>query len=269
MKKSILLGIIIMFSASFLTDCKKSKGEPPVLPPYGSMIIDFSNFTSQKKSAPVAPFIKGTESSTWEFAAAVSGVWNSLISTNLEVPVSSFQNTVENNPAFVSENLWQWSYDFTITGVTYKARLTGQITTTLNLWKMYITLEGTGGYSDFLWVEGTSLPDASAGQWIFNESPLAPLPMFQTDWTKSGDLITSVKYTYIKNDTYKDSYITSAGISGTYDSSFNIHFANGLYSDSDIEWDSSTRNGRLKSVDYLQDENWHCWDSNKINTICQ
>ena len=31
--------------------------------------------------------------------------------------------------------------------------------------------------------------------------------MFQDDWTKSGDEVTSVKYTYLKNDTSKDSYI--------------------------------------------------------------
>ena len=40
-----------------------------------------------------------------------------------------------------------------------------------------------------------------------NKVPSLAVQLFQTDWTKSGDEVTSVKYTYVKNDTNKDSYI--------------------------------------------------------------
>ena len=29
------------------------------------------------------------------------------------------------------------------------------------------------------------------------------------------------------------------------------------------------KNGHVKSVDYLGDANWYCWDSNRVNTVCQ
>jgi hypothetical protein len=269
MKRLFLITLIISLSAFCFISCKKDKGDPPVLPPYKSMVIDFSNFSSKKKSADLPGSGKGTESSTWEFAAGVAGVWSSLILDNLAVPLTAFEAAINYKPSYVSENLWQWSYDFTQGVNAYKAKLQGKISTGTVTWKMYITNEGTGGYKDFLWFEGTSKTDGSGGQWQFSQSPQSAPKMFQDDWTKSGDEVTSVKYTYIKNDTYKDSYIDYILLtSGSFDSGYKIHFSNGLYSNSDIEWNITTFDGRLKCVDYLQDENWYCWDTNKINKVC-
>ena len=55
-------------------------------------------------------------------------------------------------------------------GSTYTARLTGQIRTSDVAWKMYITKEGTGGFPEFVWFEGTSKLDGTGGQWILNQS---------------------------------------------------------------------------------------------------
>jgi hypothetical protein len=269
MKKLLLLTLILSLPVFYFNSCKKDKGDPPLLPPYESMLIDFSNFTSQKRSAPASSDIKGTESSTWQFAAGVAGVWNDLISSNMEIPLASYEAAEGNNPAYVSGHLWQWSYDFIVDGVTYKAKLKGDITTNSVSWKMYITKDISGGFTDFLWIEGTSKTDGSGGQWNFQQSPQTATQIFKTDWTKSGDQLSSVKYTYMKNDTNKDSFINYHTVTtSNFDVGYNIHFADGLYSDSEIEWNITTSDGRLKCVDYLQDENWYCWDNNKINKVC-
>lgn len=269
MKKLLSIILIIILEAGLLTNCKKDKGDPPILPPYASMVIDFNNFTSMKKSSDLQAAVKGTESSTWEFAAGVAGVWYTLITSNILVPLASYQAAVNYKASYVSENLWQWSYEFSRSSITYKAKLQGKISTNSVTWKMYITLEGTGGYQEFLWIEGTSKTDGSGGQWDFKQSPQSATALFQTDWTKSGDEVTSVKYTYVKNDTSKDSYINyTQNTSGAFDSGYNIHFSNGLYSDAGIEWNVTTMDGRLKCVDYLQDDLWYCWDTNKINKVC-
>jgi len=269
MKRFFLITLIISLSAFCFISCKKDKGDPPVLPPYASMVIDFSNFTSKKKSADLTATGKGSESTTWEFAASVAGVWSSLLSANIEVPLAAFEAAINYKPEYVSENLWQWSYDFNQGLNAYKAKLQGKVSTSTVTWKMYITYEGSGGYKDFPWIEGTSKTDGSGGQWQFSESPQSTAKMFQDDWTKSGDEVTSVKYTYIKNDTYKDSYIIYSTItSGSFDSGYNIHFSTGEPSDTDIEWNVTTFDGRLKCVDYLGDDNWYCWDTNKINKVC-
>jgi hypothetical protein len=269
MKRLLQLVFVVSLSLSYFISCKKDKGDAPVLPPYESMFIDFSNFTTQKKSAGMTTAVKGTESSTWEFASAVAGYWNSLITLNIEIPLASFESAKNYDPAYVSENLWQWSYDFVVGGVTYKAKLKGQTSTSTVTWNMYITNELSGGYTDFLWIEGTSKTDGSGGQWNFIQSPQSKVFIFQTDWTKSGDAVSSVKYTYVKNDANKESFINYIMTTGNLDASYNIHFSDGLYSDSDIEWNTTTRNGKLKCFDYLHNDNWYCWDSNKINVLCE
>ena len=269
MRNLLLQAIIIILLLNCLYSCKKNKGEPPVPPPYQSMIIDFNNFSSKKKSLDIIPGGKGTENTTWVFASTVAGVWSTLIESNLTIPIDSYRPIAGNNPVFLSDKLWQWSYNFNSGGSSYKAKLTGQISGSGALWKMYITKDISGGFTDFLWFEGTSNSDGSSGQWIFDQSPQSAGNMFQDDWTRSGTSITSVKYSYLKNDSYKGSYISYVLMTGIYDASYNIHFSNSLYSNADVEWNTTTKNGRLKCTDYLQDQNWYCWDSNKINILCQ
>ena len=82
-----------------------------VLPPSESMIIDFSNFTANKKSAD----LKGTETSAWEFASAVSGVWSSLITKNLEIPITAYRFAKDYEPIYLGDSTWQWNYNFSVT----------------------------------------------------------------------------------------------------------------------------------------------------------
>ncbi len=270
MKNLLSVSLIIIFSLGFFAACKKDKGVPPLLPASESMTIDFSNFTSLKKSFDMLNGQKGTENSNWEFSATVVVTWKLLTSVNLAVPIASFKQAAGQVPVFVSDKLWQWNYDFTLANVTYKARLTGLIGTSDVSWKMYITREGDGGFPEFLWFEGTSKTDGTSGQWIFNENPQSQAPILQIDWTKNGDTIESIKYTYVKNlDPFKNSFIEYGFTTSDLNAYFNIHYYTGIkFSDVNIEWNTTTKNGRVKSLDYLGDSLWHCWDSNKINITC-
>jgi len=135
---------------------------------------------------------------------------------------------------------------------------------------MYITKEGTGGFTDFLWFEGTSKPDGTGGQWILYQSPQSQVALLQIDWAKTNTSISSVKYTYVKNyDDFKSSFIEYGLTSTALNAYYNIHYFNGVdFSDVNVEWDSTIHNGRVKCLDYLGDENWYCWDANRINILC-
>lgn len=233
------------------------------------MVIDFSNFTTLKKSQQDNQEIKGTETSTWQFASSIAVIWNSLITTNISIPLAAYDSVARQHAVSISQNQWEWTCDFTFDGSVYKAVLKGQVSTNSASWKMYLTDNSSGSFADFLWLEGNSQNDGSGGQWIFYQGPQSPVQLFRTDWTKSGDLVTGVKYTYLLNDSKKDSYIDfQIQTNSDLDASYNIHFSDGTFSDADIEWNRITRNGRLKCLDYLHDENWYCWDNNKINMIC-
>jgi hypothetical protein len=269
MKKILLFSLVLILAAGLFSGCKKDKGKPPVLPPQESMVIDFSNFDSKKKSVEFVPGIKGTETSTYDFAAFVAVIWKSILNTSLSVPVASFKLAVSQTPTYLSTNNWQWSYSVTVANVTYKARLTGQIRASDVVWKMYITKEGTGGFTDFLWYDGTSRLDLTGGQWIIYQNTTPSAAIIQIDWTSTNSSVANVKFTYVKNDELNTSYIEYGLTSNTLNGYYTIHYWNGIkFSDVKVEWNTTTHNGRVQSVDYLGDSKWYCWDSNKVNIVC-
>jgi hypothetical protein len=272
MKRYFVFIFLSVISLSLMTGCKKNKGEPPALPPAGSMTIDFSNFESRKKGE-VSIFVpKGTQTSNWEFAGGVALLWKTIIYTTLAVPVTSFQLAVNQPPVYVEDKTWQWSANATILNVTYKARLTGQIAASNVVWKMYITREGAGGFNDFLWFEGTSEFNATSGQWILYQSPQSPVQVVQIDWEKTGESVGKVKYTYIKTgDAFKDSYIEYGLTTNTLNTYYTIHYYDSSYLqffDLNVEWNSTLRNGRVKSEGHFGTTDWYCWDGNHLNVTC-
>ena len=235
------------------------------------MTIDFSNFDTGAKSAYITPGVKGTENSNYEFAATVAIIWKLIINTTLAIPVASFKLAVDQTPVYVSDKNWQWSYNVTVANVTYKARLTGQIRATDVAWKMYVSKDGAGAFTDFLWFEGTSKLDATGGQWILYQSTTVPGAILQIDWTKTGASIGTVKYTYIKADSFNTSYIVYGLTTNALNAYYTIHYYNSnlvKFSDVNVEWNTTSHEGRVNSIDYLGNANWYCWDSNKVNTVC-
>ena len=269
MKKIFFPVLIFLFSSTLLTNCKKDKGLPPALPPVESMTIDFSNFSSARKSLEVLPVQKGTLNSNWEYAATVAGIWKLILTTTLALPVTAFDVAVNQSPVFVSGKTWQWSYNVTYLNVLYKVRLTGLIGASDNQWKMYVSQDGTGGFSEFLWIEGTSKIDGTGGQWTINQDPQSAVAFLQIDWAKTANVVGNIKYTYLKPGSFKDSYIQYGLTSDPLNAFYTIHYYNGSkFSDVNVAWNTTTKNGHVKSIDYLGDADWHCWDSNKINIIC-
>ncbi|MCE5345996.1 MAG: hypothetical protein LLG13_06880 [Bacteroidales bacterium] len=271
MKKVYLLSLVFILATGFFMSCKKDKGDPPVLPPEGSMTIDFSNFVASSKSAAAFSDIKGINQINWEFSATVAGIWNTLLTTTLIVPVAAFKVATDQEPVYLSDKTWQWSYDVPVALTTYKARLTGQIRASDVLWQMHITKEGTGGYNEFLWFEGTSKLDGTSGQWILNQSAQVPEACLQIDWTKTSASIATIKYTYVKtSQPSTGSYIEyGLQVSGDYDAYYSIYYNNGNgFSTVDVKWNRTTHNGRVKCPEFFSDSNWYCWDSNLTNVIC-
>lgn len=266
MKKAFLICITVLITA---LSCKKEKNDPPVLPPVNSMFIDFSDFNNTSKSGAA---VKGENTTAWEFAVVPAVFWNHIINTILFVPVTAFQATIDQQPVNVADDTWEWKRSFDIINSHFQTRLNGHVTGNVVNWKMYISLEN--GYSDFLWFEGTSAIDAKSGQWLLYQNTDNPVKILQIDWEVTGSSsLPHVTYTYIKNDLHYGDFIEYGSLttSGSqYNSFYKMEFYNELAEkifSLDVEWNSVTNNGRVKSSDYLLGE-WYCWDSNKVNTTC-
>jgi hypothetical protein len=266
MKKYLSLLFVAILVGGLFTTCKKDKGDPPVLPPEESMLIDFSNFESGK-SGDITE-LKGVEDSYWAFSALVAGYFRAYITTTLAIPVAAFTHAIDHTPAYLEEKTWQWSFDVPVLSMTYKARLTGQIRTADVLWKMYISRTGTGSFPEFLWFEGTSKLDGTGGTWSLNHSYAQQVPILTIDWTRSGSVVNKVTYTYVKaGDEFNTSYIEyGKEVSGIYDAYYDIHYYNGVeFVDVDVKWSRSTYAGTVMCNDFFGDSEWHCWNSSLIN----
>lgn len=274
MKKFFSSLFIIVMAALVFTGCEK-KGDPPAIPPAESMTIDFSFFTSTKKSANLTGDLKGlnaVENTNWTVAATVAGVWNTILVSYLIVPVTAFEKAIESKPSFLDSKTWQWKYSLNVLAATYTARLTGQIRTDSIKWEMYIMRDGVNGFAEFKWFEGTTALDGNSGQWILTQSQTAQVPMLKIDWEKTGTGITGIKYTYIKTgESFNGSYIEYGKTTGSLDAFYNVHFwetNRSKFVDVNIEWSTTLFNGRIKALDYFQDSSWHCWDANGNDGPC-
>jgi len=274
MKNHVSLLLILALVAISFSGCEK-KGDPPSLPPVESMTIDFSAFTPGKKSAAFLNDTKGNfavENTNWTVAATVAGVWNTVLFANLAVPVAAFGKAIESKPTYADNATWQWKYTVNVLSAAYTARLTGQIRTDSIKWEMYISRSGVGAFEEFMWFEGTTALDGNAGQWILTESQTAQVRMLKIDWEKNGTDIGSVKYTYIKaGEAFKGSYIEYGKTTGDLDAYYDVRFweTNRVkFVDVNIKWNTTDFNGQVKSLDYFQDSNWHCWDGNGNDVPC-
>jgi len=276
MKNIFTVLLMVIFFGTPFSSCKKDKGDPPVLPPKESMEIDFSNFVAGNKSADIS-LPKGDPDVNWNLVSGIADFWNKVIFTTLAVPVLSFRLAVDETPEYLDNKTWQWTYNTSYLTISYKARLTGQIRSSDVLWQMYISRTGVGGFSEFLWFHGTSKLDGTGGQWILNYSPTDQVPVLQIDWTRTGTTMGNITYTYVKEklpggevaNPFNSSFITYGRTTGILDAFYSIHFFyKTAFVDFNVEWNTTSKNGRVKSPEFFGNDQWHCWDIHYVDVNC-
>ncbi len=274
--------ILVLISLGLIgfNSCKNDNKEtPPELPPYESMAIDFSQFGTDGKAA----IDLNTDTTMINFAAAGLTVffWNVTLTITLVVPVAAFYASFQNEAEYLGNGMWQWKYDVPGFANTYKARLTGKLQDNSVKWEMYISRTGINAHDEFLWFEGTSDFDGNGGQWILYHSYAVQEAVLQIDWEKTNDEIGDIKYTYIReSDNGDDNQLTSGSYLqyGLKDADLNAFYSieyNQRNRDSsdmlnvDIEWSLTEYYGRIKAQHYFQDDDWHCWDSQGYDAVCE
>ncbi len=273
-----LLAFVMVFSISCeKTDENDTNSNALVLPPYESMVVDFSDFLDDSNSAKTASTAK--IGGNWLYPRLAIGFWNTALLTKLAIPIASFKSAFAHDAEFLGENTWQWTY--TVDGFTseYTARLTGELTSEEVIWKMYVTKVGIEGFEEFLWFSGVSDLDAKSGQWTLYQSPEHPNRILHIEWSRESDDVGSIKYTWVRElneeeneDPFKNSYVEYGLQEGAYDIFYNIHVFDpqkGIFVDVNVEWNSTAFNGRVMAPSHFEDEMWHCWDSSGEDVACE
>ncbi len=270
--KAFVTGSILILIIITIINCEddnKDSGAPQ-LPPVESFIIDFSDFSNSSDT------VKSTKAAltyqNWGTAFLKVAFWNTVITVTGIVPVTAFLESFNHHAVYEGDNTWAWTYDYTIGSATYTARLTGKILETEEVkWEMYISKEALGGgFEDFKWYEGTARFDRTSGHWILYNNPAADHELIRIDWTKNWDNNTGgIKYTNIIPDGIENGGYIAYGLvdDPVYDAYYEI-YNKGRDNLTDIEWNRTTKEGRISDPLTFGDEDWHCWDSLLVDIVC-
>ena len=271
------LSAILLAITLLVVSCKKEDtSKAPTIPPYETMVINFGGLANHNKSVQAATDVQS--SINWTYSALSVGFWNTLIGATFAVPVAAFKSSFGHLPAKTGDNTWQWTY--TVDGFTsqYTARLVGELQTSQIKWEMYVTKTGVDSFDEFLWFEGTSNLDGNSGQWILYQSAEHPDKAVQIDWEKTQDEVGQITYTYVRETDDQGNPLPTNGSYLTYglqDSAFDAYVNSHYYSNQDskfydvnIEWSRTDYSGHVKSEDFFNDTDWHCWDSDGNDVDC-
>lgn len=258
----LLVLVILVLTVAGCSDVS----EAPTIPPVETFVIPVEDFENNGTGGLVS-FGTGNQSN-WNCAALAVGIWSTIIRVGLAVPVAAFRASFHNISLQQPDGSWVWSYSVNIGGSIYTAKLYGQFITEGVRWEMRISKEGE--YEDFLWYYGENNLPATEGFWILKQSPAVPTDLVRINWSRNISAGThAVRYANIvpdgpRNGGYIDTQYTK---DIPYDHIWDM-YNKGEDNHTYIEWSSTTGEGRVKNSNYFSDDDWHCWDSDRMNVTC-
>jgi hypothetical protein len=262
--------LVLAIAVLPVAGCSSVSGSPTI-PPEETFIIPFEDFTPFEEFTETNGLISLAESgnhSNWNYAVFAVVTWGAILITTLAVPVAAFRASFQHTPVQQPDGSWLWSYSVNITGSVYTAELHAQFITGGVHWDMNISKEGE--YEDFLWYYGENDLPATEGFWILKQSPAVPTDLLRIDWSRNISAGThAIRYTNIipgdsNNGGYIDTQYTKDIPYNHIWDMYNKVADNHTY----IEWSSTTGEGRIKNFNLFGDDNWHCWDSDRMNVTC-
>jgi hypothetical protein len=252
-----MMGMAMAFSLLLLSlSCEREPvDERPGLPPLESLVMDFSAFDQQPGG------VKGSVVSYENFFHAYLSVvfWNVASTTTLAVPVAAYTHALSQQPEYLGDHTWEWSFGFKVQGQSYEAVLTGaRMSNEEFSMEMVITAAGSTDLS-VKWFDGVVRYDHTHAAWnLYGEEGVQ---LLEAEWNKNFETEEAdLTYTYMepgKEET--GSYISYSRDPGAvYDASYTISLSGGQTL---IEWNSVSLEGRVKDPSRFGDSEWHCWDS--------
>lgn len=264
-----ILSIVLLFTAIVLAGCQQSDSEDqtsaPEIPPKFSMTIT-EEFPSQNSAQalqdPTADAITAQTINNFIYAAGNVGVWNTILVVNLVVPVTAFYESFHHFPSLRSDGTWVWSYAVDIGNIIHTVELHAKAIDNDIHWDMYVTKPGH--YLDFKWFSGVSAKDHSGGYWTLRKNPEEPMDYLEIEWTKDVRTNTgSARYTNVEIEGSENGSYVFYGVTTeqSYDAFYDIYLTS---RDElvEIEWNRTSKAGRVQNPAYFQDQNWHYWNEN-------
>jgi hypothetical protein len=247
------LAVTLIFTA---TSCDKEPvNKRPELPPVETMIMDFSDFTTQPAGT------KGTDfpSENFIYSYLTVGYWSVSAVVITALPVAAYTNALTQTPEYLGDNTWEWSFEFPLNNLNYLATLTGTRINNEEFSVEMIIAQALLPNEGVKWFDGMVRYDHTSADWTFYKE--GTIAVLEIEWNK--DFVTEaadLTYTYTEPEQAETgSYIKWAYSPGDlFDAAYTVSMSEGM---TNIEWNVSTIEGRVKAPAHFGDDSWHCWDS--------
>lgn len=269
-RRLVYLATMVIGLAFAIFGCD-TQNQPPQIPPESTFVMDFSDFEgSNTQLAPEedAQIDVTATYANWGWAITNVAVWNIVLTVTLVVPVAAFHESFNHQPTLQPDNTWVWPYSFTVWGFVYNAELHAETVAGNTEWSMYISKEGV--YADFLWFSGVSNLPLTEGTWTLNKDPNDPTPFIGIEWHRDPiDGTADIKYTNIVPGGSENGGYIFYGITNEtpYDAFYDI-YNKGKDNHTDIEWNRTTLEGRVRDPWFYGDNDWRCWNGDLENIPC-
>lgn len=258
--------ILIASISLFNTSCdKENLDERPELPPLESIQMSFSDFDTQPAGT------KGITDTYYNFVHSYVNVafWNGVAALTTALPVAAYLHLLNQDPEYLGDSTWEWTYDFTHNDIDYIATLTGERISNEEFSMEMVIATAALPALGTKWFDGIVRYDHTHAEWnlYYSEGGIA-IKALEVEWDKDFELNTSeITYTYlVPGQANTGSYITAGTDPALdYDAYYLISISTGVIN---IEWDTDTKAGRVKDPVYFEDSNWHCWNSYLLDIDC-
>lgn len=264
------ISVFVLAALLLATGCQESTGpnqeNPPELPPEGTFVMNFADFDTT--SANPAVLQKTQVGTNWLYSAINVGVWNTILTIGMAVPVASFVAAFDrSDPVQQDDGSWIWSYNFNALGARHTAKLQAQTENDGIRWDMFISREN--GYTDYHWYTGWSNLVATEGFWVLSKR-VPDVEFLRIDWSRnSSDTVAEITYTDIETGAAGNGNYIRYGINE--ETPYNAFYQ--IYNNQqtrliDIEWHRQNHNGRVMDEAHFGNPNWQCWDEQLNNITC-
>ncbi len=247
---------LAIFFLLFLAACDHEPVEDrPELPPVESLVMDFSDFSEAPAGA------KSTAATHMHFMHAFGTVlvWNTVSSVTLALPLAAYGRALQEEPEYVGDHTWEWSYEISWGDQQFSATLTGTRLNNEEFSMKMVIAPAQMPDKKVKWFEGVVRYDHTHATWtLYKEENTAIL---QAEWSKDfeKDEATLV-YTYVEQGKSESGSQIRYEYNPEefYDATFIISLSSGT---TRIEWSRTTKEGRVMDLEKFGDTSWHCWDS--------
>ncbi len=251
---SAILMVVSLLIVSTSCDTEPVENRPE-LPPVESMMMSFSDFNE------VIGDTKASGEPHLHFNYAFSSLvfWSGASALTMALPVAAYGYALEQGVEYLGENSWEWAYSFQWSGLDYTATLTATRINNEEFSLEMLIAPSAEPDQGVRWFDGVLRYDHTMANWtIYRDGSIEVL---EIAWSKDFELgDASLLYTYVEPENLETgSYLRyDYAPLEAYDASFAVTRSTGTTL---IQWNTSSKEGRVQDEAKFGDAEWNCWDS--------